>query len=401
MSLVVLLALAMLSLASVVSKTSGHSYHIEQAKANARLALNEAIYKTQLNLGPDQRITARGDIDALCHVSKKHYLGVYNTAPWHERDADHLSPNLKPYDTTRNENDFLAYLVSGLQTAEQIKNYVQTPITKNEGNTTVDLLSSGSTGSASSDAHVFVPIVFIENEDSEKTGAYAWWVSDEGMKANYTVHDQRNISSEDTAEMQRFLQMNPSNTGVDMLTDMSSVDPDSVAFKNSLPKVITRNTAKIHLKNNSSLNEANSTKAINRLYHDVTVLSQSVLSSTARPGLKHDLSLPFELPDTPTIASLNSGSDHNYVLNADDDYTAAFSSNVTTPAGRPSTFDEIWEFNNSGDKRSSFVHARMQGIISPSWWNKYVGYLYSYPNPAGGYDKRNTSTGNTAQEASG
>ena len=62
MALLTMVALAMLSLSSVTTKVSGQQIYIEQARANARLALTQAISQLQSYAGPDRRITAPADI---------------------------------------------------------------------------------------------------------------------------------------------------------------------------------------------------------------------------------------------------------------------------------------------------------------------------------------------------
>ena len=58
LSLILMIALAMVSIATNTTKTEVAADYIEQAKANARLALNEAINSLQESMGPDQRVSA-------------------------------------------------------------------------------------------------------------------------------------------------------------------------------------------------------------------------------------------------------------------------------------------------------------------------------------------------------
>ena len=62
LALVVMVSLAMVSLATSVARTESNSSAIDEARANARLALSEAIAELQRTTGPDSRITAPADI---------------------------------------------------------------------------------------------------------------------------------------------------------------------------------------------------------------------------------------------------------------------------------------------------------------------------------------------------
>ena len=64
----------MVSLATVTSRSSGYSQHIEIARANARLALVEAIALLQEDAGLDTRITASSEIYSS---TQKHLTGVW------------------------------------------------------------------------------------------------------------------------------------------------------------------------------------------------------------------------------------------------------------------------------------------------------------------------------------
>ena len=62
MSLVTMIALAMLSLSTVTSKTEVAKSHMDIARANARMALSEALSQLQLSLGRDQSVCANASI---------------------------------------------------------------------------------------------------------------------------------------------------------------------------------------------------------------------------------------------------------------------------------------------------------------------------------------------------
>ena len=79
MSLLILIALAMLSLSTIELRSSRLSDSEQEAKANARLSLMLALGQLQKAAGPDQRITASGNlIDA--QISRG-VTGVWESYP--------------------------------------------------------------------------------------------------------------------------------------------------------------------------------------------------------------------------------------------------------------------------------------------------------------------------------
>ena len=83
-SLLVLVTLALLSLSSSVIQSHTQEYHLNIAKANARLALTNALAELQRYAGHDQRVTATSDFSA--DAQNRFWTGVWSTR----------NPNAKP-----------------------------------------------------------------------------------------------------------------------------------------------------------------------------------------------------------------------------------------------------------------------------------------------------------------
>ncbi|MFK7911818.1 MAG: hypothetical protein AB8F34_14630, partial [Akkermansiaceae bacterium] len=81
MTLLVLIALAMLSLSAIEQRGASNSSHQAIAQANARLALMQALGELQKYAGPDQRITARAAIleSGGTELANRNWLGVWKT----------------------------------------------------------------------------------------------------------------------------------------------------------------------------------------------------------------------------------------------------------------------------------------------------------------------------------
>jgi len=158
MVLLTILALGLLTLASVSLRSTSIADADSVARANARLALQMAIGQLQAELGPDQRISAPGGqlLPATDISAHRHWIGVYDS--WPSSQVSRPSPV------------FRKWLVSGSDSVVRDRNSVTNATSP--AAETVELVS----GSASS-APINAGLINIER------GGYAWWVSDNNMKA--------------------------------------------------------------------------------------------------------------------------------------------------------------------------------------------------------------------------
>lgn len=78
MSRLVILAVALASLATIELRRTSQGHQVALAKANARLALMQAIGQLQKTLGPDQRVSASADI-LEGHPQQPQWTGVWRT----------------------------------------------------------------------------------------------------------------------------------------------------------------------------------------------------------------------------------------------------------------------------------------------------------------------------------
>jgi len=159
LSLLVMLSKAMVSLASVSQRTAIGSEALEEAEANARLALSEAIANLQRKAGLDTRITASARSVSVNSQSSSIVTGVWRS--WegtnHSVEALPHMPGLESdtpgyddklvYNNLFNtmgttEGRFLGWLVSG----SQAENTADDPPDLSIGS--VSLLGSGSLGSS-------------------------------------------------------------------------------------------------------------------------------------------------------------------------------------------------------------------------------------------------------------
>jgi Tfp pilus assembly protein PilX len=360
LSFLVLLLVSLASLTRVETQVASNNQQITQARQNALAALNIAIGELQKYAGPDQRTTARADLDAsLINDPKKNgrWTGVYGSrvsADYADTPTQISGKIAAAYASASGSDEItkagslprkgsqailLNWLVSGNESKTGFSpsgdvagdghiTLTETPVTPTStyhkpsdmpagetvdvasvtpsGSQTQALLVGAATASAGSD-WVSAPLVKIQIPESnlpgfasggtgtQTVGRYAWWVGDEGIKANV------NLASDTGSAL--LPPASPANAFVTaQRTAVELVDK-----KNPVGSTATFNSADLV---GSTAYDATGL-AINRLvsvnqlpalaepvwntarklrFHDLTATSQSVLSDTYAGGLKKDLS---------------------------------------------------------------------------------------------------------------
>ncbi|WP_193213153.1 pilus assembly PilX family protein [Luteolibacter marinus] len=264
-----ILAVGLLSLASIQTRTSSVMNDRFRAQANARLALQLAIARLQSDLGPDQRVTATAEIVG----SKSHprWVGVWRSTQdedgglpvvsWDKRDS--YLTDTRTSGGQNSPNQFEHWLVSG----DPGKDPEQT------SGELVRLVGPGTVADGAD--HVKVPLVEVDN-GSGLPGGYAFWCADESMKASLNV---------------------PAPASGDEATGVAPPDRFGVA---SLPGlegydgVDDEDLAKVIDYPQAELAEIGDRDALKEHYHSIGTRASSVLADTLRGGLKRDLSVFLE-----------------------------------------------------------------------------------------------------------
>lgn len=375
MILLVVIAVGLLSLSAVSLRTSGHTGAAAEARANARLGLMMALGELQKYAGPDQRVTAEADILSTSgfykknrDASRKHYLGVYSTQQWHERDAGGVRKAWQPYNDDRNKDAFQNWLVSGNSDDRTSLDFATQTV---DPGTSVEVVGTGTVGGKNPEDLVRVPYLELKNLQGKTSGRLAWWVGDQGVKARVNLADLRRDTSHPKWTNKRD-RVNPVQMGMENVTGFETIGMDPANVKQQeelLGKVISY--AQVGLFNGAAI----AGDDLKSRYHDVTACSRGVLADVALGGLKRDLSLPFELPD---LNAPRGSADWSYTLNDSE-----------LPEKRDAAYTSMREFNNSGDKRSQWVSQDIDGTerwpngYRPHWWSKSLGYVFSYPGGTG------------------
>ena len=285
MVLMVMIALAMLSLSTIELRSSGNTRHQQEAQANARMALMIAIGELQKYAGPDQRVTATASIldtdpatAQIDGVANSHWVGVWRT--------DGL--------TGEAENSKLIEFTTGSMTDRRSSGYDR----KAQAETwLVSGLSQDPLIASSDPITIFGTAANILNEDKvvvnkvkvEDRGNYAYWVSDDGVKAKLNLSKEESIGAPDIAKADTYHQvLSPDTFGLGKMFSNYKNLP-----QNDLKKLVSKSELSL-ADLGTPVVGTDLTEAAQLLSHDLTVSSYSVLADTLNAGLKRNLTAYIE-----------------------------------------------------------------------------------------------------------
>lgn len=313
LSFIILLVLSLSLLVSVETKNFTASKGGVQARYNARLALAIALGDLQKYAGPDQRSTTTATANTQLQQTSKdgarHWTGVWANAA----GADELAraPVLLNWLVSGNEGEPFTIANDGSVQVPLAQTIAFPPAAQTvikSGSVTINneraaiLIGEGS--ALETENFVIAPLVSLENNNNRSKGSYAFWVGDEGLKAHVGL----------SKAARRSLEPDNSNYNANALLRMSSNQGiqagGALVYKDSLNVNIWGNDynlrnldfvddlEKISDLDGFDLLDATPPELIKNRLHDLTTLSKGLQTNPIRGGLKTDLSLAFELPET-------------------------------------------------------------------------------------------------------
>ncbi len=351
LALVTILVTVTTITARIERRSSWNAARIELARQNALFALNVALGQLQHAVGPDQRVTARADIlSSGTSINQPFWTGVWQTHNPASGALENLDVDangntstgaLRPWSTGAGAGTAalangtnMVWLVSGGTNNATINPTVAFTSANSivlAKNLNAASVYSGSTGTLAVSAPL-VPLwgatVGGVTVASSTSGKYAYWVSDEGIKAKATiqdptlntsgnlsyVHNQSHFLASQANMMGNTL---PVISGSDTRADPASTKITTVQSLSLLPSL-----------SGSSL----SGTGASAYSPDVTTYSKGVLSDVRNGGLKRDLTAAFE-----TDAVVNPSNQYQNLLacggggqNGDNVYRSA-NSNLAVP----------------------------------------------------------------------
>jgi len=285
MSLLMMVAIASLSISSMETRSAGLNNAKLEAEANARMALMLAIAHLQEDAGRDDRATAPAGqkFESLTAGDNPNWTAVYRV-----RKKDDLKTVVGRHDSEhyltdlRNEgpefvNDelFISYLVS------QNPDVELDPTIALEQADSVELLGVGSSDTA---LKVTAPLVAVKSGD--KQGAYAYWIGDESTKARLDLQPKNDLTEDEKkAQFQRLCKVDLAI--FEKYTKYKDLDADD------WKKVMSYNTSQL-LDISETKKEAKDLSRDN--YLALTVLHEGLLTNPLQGGFKKDLSAFLNQP---------------------------------------------------------------------------------------------------------
>lgn len=292
--LVAFLVLILVGLATftrVETQVAANTQQLAAARQNALLGLNLAVGQLQRYAGPDQRITARGDL--VTGVANPLFTGV-----WDSTAAAGLDPATP-----------MVWLVSGNENPAAPR--AVAPATDLSAASDAVLLVGTNTAGPENTApapsnHVRARRVAITSDsvpgfdDARDVGAYAYWVGDEGVKARLDLANPGLASSPDATDAARAFASAP-RAAVELMERDPAPAPGAVGTlwgsalfpysASTISSVLQINQLPFYADSGSA---APARTAARARVHDLTTHSAGLLADTAAGGLRRDLNRILE-----------------------------------------------------------------------------------------------------------
>ena len=288
MVLLTLLVVGLLSLSGVALRTSAEGAAMATARSNARLALMLALGELQRSAGLDQRVTARADI-----LDEK-IVNPQLTGVWESVEIKATAPPAAAdYKLPAKDAKFKAWLVSYSDPAISRKagfarETVISPVT---------LWGKGSVGdkALTKDSVNATKVALTATSKAKSTGALAWAVLDEGIKARVNTPYTANANSVAAKTVQLGAGERP---GVEFIDGLSGLERS--LFNKDKPEFATIEKGISRLNYGLSAKELGkiTSEALQAVTHDITTQSLGLFTDTAHGGFKQDFQL---LVNTPTL----------------------------------------------------------------------------------------------------
>jgi hypothetical protein len=317
LAFLVLLLVSLASLTRVETQVASNSAQLTKARANALFALNLAVGQLQKYAGPDQRVTARADINSV-NTGNPVWTGVWDATPPVPATPTHAAAPAS--------NAPMAWLVSG----NEASGTTPTPVTAAvadpaAGNDDVWLVRKvlGQDLAAQlpdypQDGRVKLAKIAIKVPPSQvpgaaatgadvQVGSYAWWVGDEGIKAKVNLADPYRSAavSDPEALWRRSAAPRP---GMELL-DATKASELETSFTATTDAFETKRAGLLSYQQipmlSTNLSAPTGIAQTGRYFNDLTTYGYGVLADTMRGGLRRDLTRG--LAATPASGSVAAG----------------------------------------------------------------------------------------------
>lgn len=295
-----LIVFGLMGLTSIELQRSTRESYAAMARANARLALAEAIGQLQRSAGPDQRVTATAEILGD-HMPQPHWTGV-----WRSTLADG-SPILKRDDLAGGLKDLR--LSTGFDREDEVLEWLVSGDSKPSDTPEKDHITLVGGGTMDSpESAVKVEKLALQDELGEPTGHYAWWTGDLGVRANVATSDPHVGAAAKPSD--------PASGGMYRVMASQAADPAMMAGG---VEFTGGEECRLASSGTAALSSAGKSWSREHAF-DFTVESSGVLADVAAGGLKRDLTAYFQSTgDIPPIPNAGGLSDDDALVGVEAD----------------------------------------------------------------------------------
>ena len=300
MVLLSLLAVGMLSLATISLRASRSSDAMAVARSNARIALQLAIGELQKHAGPDQRVTTTANIAGTAIGDPLAAGAVPANARGLDNVATGLSaiqPGTRHWTGVFRNNDLPARIFTKTPTAVLRRWLVSSPSTTgatpadascavdasgavaNE-TTAVVLAGKGSVGSGNTAVQDYIAVPRIPVESNAAfPGGLAWWIADEGVKSRINMERTRD-------ESDSYATLVPQRRGWETVSGFASYPAATGNADRPLPGIVSLSSTGLLLPALTT----GSPSPLQSGFHSATTHSLGLITNTLEGGNRVDLS---------------------------------------------------------------------------------------------------------------
>ncbi|MBC2596171.1 hypothetical protein H5P28_18030 [Ruficoccus amylovorans] len=277
MAFVLLLLMSLATLTRVDIATSEVSRATLEAKKNAELGLLTALGELQRLAGPDQRATANVALIDEDATNTRYWTGVWDSSSW-----DPQNPG---------QRVFLGWLVSGNPAAMANENaYDNLPASN---------MTIVGKDSARVENQVAVPLVEVDSGSGLSNGKYAYWISDESLKAKVNIDDPYRRESQSDTATEKARVFLPQTNALDMDTRLGGVTVWKSENWGSWDRVYNLETLPLLDSDFAAIADLHGSGASRQDYYDetfhhYTAEGYGLLVDTQHGGLRKNLTAAFQ-----------------------------------------------------------------------------------------------------------
>ncbi|MGJ8639034.1 MAG: hypothetical protein ACSHYA_06535 [Opitutaceae bacterium] len=289
MSFILLLLLSITTLVQVETVNASVTKKQLEARMNAQLGAMIALGDLQKLTGPDQRVTARSDItvapDSTPEIGTAHWTGVWSS----KSSANDSVDALVNLDQRKPQ-----WLVSG-DLSRLLDRDDNSIVAAPSGDQMIKLAGVNKSVVLNQEEVIVLKDPILDRNNGV-VGEFAYWVSDEGVKARVNL-DNPHSDPGSTPDAAYFNLASAQQGDATVARDSDGQQPYFTAGL-SLWKDADANVSKVLDASSIPLIGASgdSSQVSRAFFHDFSAVSKSVLSNLKEGGLKQDLSVALTDP---------------------------------------------------------------------------------------------------------